>query len=131
LNYDDIPPLGSPEEVEVSGAERTTFYPTVQALAAEFRLAIRPDAHPEAGHYYRSDHFSLARVGIPAFSINEGIKYKGHDAEWGMQKAKEYTDKHYHQPSDEYHILTWILPATPSSLVLASLWDGKLPACLV
>ena len=103
LNYDDIPPLGSPEEVEVSGSERTTFYPTVQALAQEFRLAIRPDSHPEAGHYYRSDHFSLARVGIPAFSVNEGVKYKGHDAAWGMQQAKEYTEKHYHQPSDEYH----------------------------
>jgi Zn-dependent M28 family amino/carboxypeptidase len=103
LNYDDVPPLGSPEEVEVSGSDRTTFYPTVQALAAEFRLAIRPDAHPEAGHYYRSYHFSLARVGIPAFSINEGIKYKGHEADWGMQKANEFTEKHYHQPSDEYH----------------------------
>src|SRR6266478_1737377 len=102
LNYDDIPPLGSPQEVEVAGAERTTFYPTVTATAAEFRLTIRPDAHPEAGHYYRSDHFSLARVGIPAFSINEGIKYKGHDAEWGMQQANEYTEKHYHEPSDEY-----------------------------
>ena len=103
LNYDDIPPLGSPEEVEVSGSERTTFYPTVQALAQEFRLTIRPDSHPEAGHYYRSDHFSLARVGIPAFSVNEGVKYKGHDVAWGMQQANEYTEKHYHQPSDEYH----------------------------
>ncbi len=103
LNYDDIPPLGAPEEVEVSGSERTTFYPTVQALSQEFRLAIRPDSHPEAGHFYRSDHFSLARVGIPAFSINEGVKYKGHDAAWGMQQANEYTEKHYHQPSDEYH----------------------------
>jgi Zn-dependent M28 family amino/carboxypeptidase len=103
LNYDDIPPLGSPEEVEVSGSERTNFYPTVQALAQEFRLAIRPDSHPEAGHYYRSDHFSLARVGIPAFSVNEGVKYKGHDAAWGLEQADEYTEKHYHQPSDEYH----------------------------
>jgi Zn-dependent M28 family amino/carboxypeptidase len=103
LNYDDIPPLGSPEEVEVSGSERTTFYPTVQALAQEFRLTIRPDSHPEAGHYYRSDHFSLARVGIPAFSVSEGLKYKGHDAAWGMQQANDYTEKHYHQPSDEYH----------------------------
>ncbi len=103
LNYDDIPPLGSPEEVEVSGSERTTFYPTVQALAQEFRLTIRPDSRPEAGHYYRSDHFSLARVGIPAFSVSEGVKYKGHDAAWGMQQANEYTEKHYHQPSDEYH----------------------------
>jgi len=103
LNYDDVPPLGSPEEVEVSGSERTTFYPIVQALAKEFRLNIRPDARPEAGHYYRSDHFSLARVGIPAFSVNEGMKYKGHDVAWGMQQADEFTAKHYHQPSDEYH----------------------------
>jgi Zn-dependent M28 family amino/carboxypeptidase len=103
LNFDDVPPLGAPEEVEVAGSERTDFYPTVQALAQEFRLSIRPDARPEAGHYYRSDHFSLARVGVPAFSINEGTKYKAHDATWGLQQAQEYTDKHYHQPSDEYH----------------------------
>jgi Zn-dependent M28 family amino/carboxypeptidase len=103
LNYDDIPPLGQPEEVEVSGSERTTFFPAVQATADEFRLVIRPDSHPEAGHYYRSDHFSLARVGIPAFSLNEGMKYKGHDTTWGMKQAEEYTEKHYHQPSDEYH----------------------------
>jgi Zn-dependent M28 family amino/carboxypeptidase len=103
LNYDDVPPLGSPEEVEVSGSERTTFYPVVEAMAKNFRLKIRPDSRPEAGHYYRSDHFSLARVGIPAFSVNEGTKYKGHDAAWGTQQAEEYTKKHYHQPSDEYH----------------------------
>jgi len=103
LNYDDLPPLGSPEEVEVSGAERTTFYKTVEATAKDFRLVIRPDAHPEAGHFYRSDHFSLARVGIPAFSVNEGIKYKGHDEAWGLKQDEEYNQKHYHQPSDEYH----------------------------
>src|SRR3984957_1651271 len=103
LNYDDVPPLGAPQEVEVSGAERTTFYPWVEAMAKEFRLAIRPDARPEAGHFYRSDHFSLARVGIPSFSINEGMKYKGHDEAWGLQQAREYNEKHYHQPSDEYH----------------------------
>lgn len=103
LNYDDVPPLGAPEEVEVAGAERTTFYPLVQSLAKIFRLAIRPDSRPEAGSYYRSDHFSLARVGIPAFSINEGVKYKGHNAAWGQQQADEFTARHYHQPSDEYH----------------------------
>ncbi len=102
LNYDDLPPLGAPEEVEVSGAERTSFYRIVEATAKDFRLTIRPDAHPEAGHFYRSDHFSLARVGIPAFSINEGIKYKGHDEAWGLDQDREYNQKHYHQPSDEY-----------------------------
>jgi Zn-dependent M28 family amino/carboxypeptidase len=103
LNYDDVKPLGAAEEVEVSGAERTTFYPWVQATAKEFRLTIRPDARPEAGHFYRSDHFSLARVGIPSFSINEGMKFKGHDEAWGLAQEKEYVEKHYHQPGDEYH----------------------------
>jgi Zn-dependent M28 family amino/carboxypeptidase len=103
LNYDDLPPLGSPEEVEVSGAERTTFYPSVQAMARTFRLAIRPDSRPEAGNFYRSDHFSLARVGIPSFSINEGVKFKGHDALWGEQQADDFTANRYHQPSDAYH----------------------------
>jgi Zn-dependent M28 family amino/carboxypeptidase len=102
LNYDDVPPLGAPEETEVSGSERTNFFPIVQATAKDFKLAIRPDARPEAGHYYRSDHFSLARVGVPAFSINEGMKYKGHDTAWGMQQAEDYTAKRYHQPTDEY-----------------------------
>jgi Zn-dependent M28 family amino/carboxypeptidase len=103
LNYDDVKPLGAPEEVQVSGAERTTFYPVVEATAKEFRLAIRPDALPEAGHFYRSDHFSLARVGIPSFSINEGMKYKGHTEAWGLDQERDYVEKHYHQPSDEYH----------------------------
>lgn len=102
LNFDDIPPLGAPQEVEVSGSERTTFFPVVHALAMEFRLNIRPDAHPEAGYYYRSDHFSLARVGIPSFSVSPGAKYKGHDEAWGLKQAEEYTEKHYHQPSDEF-----------------------------
>src|SRR5882757_1013096 len=102
LNFDDVPPLGTPEEVEVSGAERTTFYPVVQATAQDFHLAIRPDSRPEAGHYYRSDHFSLARVGVPSFSINEGIKFAGHDAQWGDEQAKDFTAHRYHQPSDEY-----------------------------
>jgi Zn-dependent M28 family amino/carboxypeptidase len=103
LNYDGVMPLGAPEEVQVSGAERTTFYPAVETTAKEFRLAIRPDALPEAGHYYRSDHFSLARAGIPAFSINEGMKYKGHAEAWGLEQERDYVEKHYHQPSDEYH----------------------------
>ncbi len=102
LNYDDLPALGTAEEVEVAGAERTSLYPIVEATARQFELQIRPDPHPESGHYYRSDHFSLARVGVPSFSIKEGEKYKGHSAEWGARQNLEYEQKRYHQPSDEY-----------------------------
>src|SRR5208283_1831581 len=102
LNYDDLPPIGIPEEVEVVGAERTTFYPTVEETAKQFNLTIRPDSRLEAGHYYRSDHFSLGRVGIPAFSISEGMKYTDHDAAWGLAQAKDYVEHRYHQPTDVY-----------------------------
>lgn len=102
LNYDAIAPIGDPQEIEITGAERTTFYPEIQKTAQKFGLAIRPDSLPEAGHYYRSDHFSLARVGIPSFSISEGLKFKGHDEAWGKAQSKDYVDHHYHQPSDEY-----------------------------
>ena len=111
MNYDDVPPLGSPEEVEVSGSERTTFYPVIEAMAKTFRLTIRPDARPEAGHYYRSDHFSLARVGIPSFSINEGVKYKGHDTAWGWNRRKSTPRSITISPAMNI-IRAWILPAT-------------------
>lgn len=102
LNFDDIEPLGEPQQLVVSGAERTTVYPLVQSVAQAFDLAIQSDDHPEAGHYYRSDHFSLARVGIPAFSVNEGALFKGHTLAWGEEKERDYVSHRYHQPSDEY-----------------------------
>jgi len=132
LNYDDVKPLGAPEEVEVSGAERTDFYPAVEATAAEFRFAIRPDARPEAGHYYRSDHFSLARVGIPAFSINEGMKFKHHDEAWGLAQDAEYTKNRYHQPSDEYHPgMDYTSDAAMARFGLALGWEAASQSRLV
>ena len=102
LNYDDIEPLGEPQQLVVTGAERTSVYPLVEKVAKDFGLAIQPDDRPEAGHYYRSDHFSLARVGVPAFSVNEGALFKGHDLAWGEEKERDYVAHRYHQPSDEY-----------------------------
>ena len=102
LNFDDIQPFGEPQQLVVSGAERTTVYPLVQNVAQAFSMGIQPDDHPEAGHYYRSDHFSLARVGVPAFSVNEGPLFKGHDLAWGEEKERDYVAHRYHQPSDEY-----------------------------
>jgi Zn-dependent M28 family amino/carboxypeptidase len=102
LNYDALAPIGDPEEVEVSGAERTTFYSAVDGKAKTVGLGIRPDPHPEAGYYYRSDHFSLARVGIPSFSIAQGWKFKGHDAAWGEAQERDYIEHRYHQPTDQY-----------------------------
>jgi Zn-dependent M28 family amino/carboxypeptidase len=71
LNYDTLPPVGSTQDVVVSSAERTTFYSTVEAEAKKQMLAIRPDPNHQASHYDRSSHFSLAQVGVPAFSISQ------------------------------------------------------------
>ena len=102
LNYDDVQPFGDPLETSIAGAERTSFYPTVEATAKRFNLAIVPDAHPEAGHYYRSDHFSMARVGVPSFSVGEGTLFAGHDAAWGLAKEDDYVAHRYHNFSDNY-----------------------------
>ena len=102
LNYDMLLPIGVPRSVNLGGAERIDFWPTVERVAKDFDLQLLPDPNPMAGHYYRSDHFSLARVGIPAFSVDQGDLFEGHDEAWGHAQADDYTAHHYHQPSDEY-----------------------------
>jgi Zn-dependent M28 family amino/carboxypeptidase len=102
INYDMLLPVGMQKEINVNGAQRTTFYPEVQATAKRFGLAIVPDPRPEAGSYYRSDHFSLSRVGIPAFSVDAGTLYEGHDREWGVAKEKDFNENHYHNFSDNF-----------------------------
>ena len=61
----------------------STFGRRCRTVAKAFDLQLLPDPNPMAGHYYRSDHFSLARVGIPAFSVDQGDLFEGHDAAWG------------------------------------------------
>lgn len=102
LNYDALYPFGKTKDVSVTGAERTTLWPLVQKVAEQFDLTIEPDAEPGQGHYYRSDHFSLARVGIPAFSISQGSHYIGKPENFGKTIFEQYNARHYHQPSDEY-----------------------------
>jgi Zn-dependent M28 family amino/carboxypeptidase len=102
LNYDMLLPIGVPRSVNLTGADRIDFWPTVQTVAKAFDLALLPDPDPGAGHYYRSDHFSLARMGIPAFSIDQGELFEGHTPEWGRAQSQDYVTNHYHQPSDEY-----------------------------
>ncbi|MGB6194234.1 MAG: M28 family peptidase, partial [Terracidiphilus sp.] len=80
-----------------------SFYPTIEMVAKAFDLQLLADPNPMAGHTYRSDHFSLARVGIPAFSVDQGDLFEGHDAALGHAQNEDYNAHHYHQPSDEYH----------------------------
>ena len=102
LNFDMFMPFGRANDVVLNGAERTTFYPMVEEAARRFDLRINPDPRPEAGTFYRSDHFSFARVGIPSFSIEGGDELLGKPPRTGKKLFDEFEDKRYHQPSDEY-----------------------------
>ncbi|MBI4876909.1 MAG: M20/M25/M40 family metallo-hydrolase [Acidobacteria bacterium] len=103
LNFDAFFPLGRTRDVVVAGAERTTFYPLVEDAARRFQYGIKPDPRPEQGSYYRSDHFSFAKAGIPAFSIHQGSDFVSQAQGTGSEIFREFNAKHYHQPSDEFH----------------------------
>jgi Zn-dependent M28 family amino/carboxypeptidase len=102
LNFDELLPIGLPTSVEVRGSERTSFYPIVEKTAAALNLQIQPEDAPMGGLYYRSDHFSLARFGVPAFSIDDGTLFAGHPPEWGKQQKEDYDANRYHRPTDVY-----------------------------
>ena len=103
FNLDGLYPYGRTRDIVVTGAERTTLWPLIQETARRFHFEIMPDAEPEQGHYYRSDHFSLAHAGIPAFSVSEGTEVLGKPAGYGEQISRQFDAKDYHQPSDQFH----------------------------
>lgn len=102
INYDAFLPTGRYNDVGVYGSERLTIFPQVQEAARRYGLRIAPDPRPSAGIFYRSDHFSFARVGIPAFSVDRGEELSGKPAGTGAKLFEDYNEARYHQPSDEY-----------------------------
>jgi Zn-dependent M28 family amino/carboxypeptidase len=101
LNFDMILPLGVPESIVVTGSERTTAWPAVKSVADKRHLEIEVDQRAHLGIFYRSDHFSMARAGVPAFSIAAGMKIKGKPADFAKKAYQEFNDKRYHSPQDE------------------------------
>jgi Zn-dependent M28 family amino/carboxypeptidase len=102
VNLDSMNVLGPTHDFIPLGAERSSLKAVVDAVARERGLRVAPDARPEQGSFYRSDHFPFARVGVPSISLKEGTDYVGHTKEWGEEQFKAYNTAHYHQPSDEY-----------------------------
>ena len=101
LNYDAVEPLGIPKNFEAAGSEKTDFYGVLLQTAKEMHLKLQPAQHLENGGYYRSDHFSFARMGVPAFSISPGGEFSGHSKKW-VHEHGEQMWHHYHQPEDVY-----------------------------
>jgi Zn-dependent M28 family amino/carboxypeptidase len=101
VNLDSMNVLGPTEDFIPLGAERSTLKTIVEAVAKEMGLRVSPDARPEQGSFYRSDHFPFAKAGVPSISLKEGNEYVGHPKSWGEEQFKAYNTAHYHQPSDE------------------------------
>jgi Zn-dependent M28 family amino/carboxypeptidase len=102
LNFDMILPLGVPESVVVTGADRTSTWPAVKAAAEKNHLEIEADQRAHLGIFYRSDHFALAQAGVPAFSVGAGMKIKGKPEGFARKAFEEFNDKVYHSPQDEF-----------------------------
>ncbi|HJP93735.1 MAG TPA: M28 family peptidase [Pyrinomonadaceae bacterium] len=101
VNLDSMNVLGPTQDFIPLGAERSTLKGVVEAVARDMGLRVSPDARPEQGSFYRSDHFPFAKVGVPSISLKEGDDYVGHSKDWGEQQFRAYNTAHYHQPSDE------------------------------
>ena len=102
LNVDGGNLLGRTRDLNVLGDTKSSLGPQLAAMVHGDGMRISADLHPEAGHFYRSDHFSFAKAGIPAVSIGAGTDVVGKPAGWGAQQDDDYTAHRYHQPSDEY-----------------------------
>jgi len=106
FNLDVMNLYGRTRDVSALGLDQSSLGPVfTRAAAAEgLQVSTNQDAMVR-GAYFRSDHFPFARAGVPGTSIENGSKYIGQPADYGKEKSSEYTEKRYHQPSDE--LLPW------------------------
>ena len=102
INMDALYPGSPARNVQVVGGDKSELTRYLKAAMATMQLRQTPEDHPERGYYYRSDHFSLAKRGVPMLYAERGTDWiKGGKAA-GEAMAEGYTQKDYHQPSDEY-----------------------------
>lgn len=102
LNVDAWQPVGRQKDFTIRGTAKLDLVDMVVAEGKSQGRYYTPDPHPETGGFYRSDHFSFAKVGVPAISFSQGLDLVNGGTARGEQLAHEYNQLHYHQPSDEW-----------------------------
>jgi Zn-dependent M28 family amino/carboxypeptidase len=100
INIDSLNIFGPTRELVLLGQERSTLGAFVERVAIDWDREVGVDQFPERGYFFRSDHFPLAKAGVPALSLGAGTNFVGPGADRARQLAQEYQEKHYHQPSD-------------------------------
>lgn len=101
LNMDGINQWGKTSDFTVIGLGNSTLDDVLTSVLQADGRTVRPDAEPEKGFYYRSDHFEFAKQGVPAMHVDAGTDYVGKPPEYSQKKRDEYTNNDYHKPSDE------------------------------
>jgi Zn-dependent M28 family amino/carboxypeptidase len=102
FNVDAWLPYGRQKDFTIRGTAKLDLVDDVIAAGKAQNRYFTPDPHPETGGFYRSDHFSFAKVGVPAISFSEGLDLVNGGTAKGEELAREYNRLHYHQPSDEW-----------------------------
>jgi Zn-dependent M28 family amino/carboxypeptidase len=101
INMDVINLWGRTEDVISIGKGQSTLDDLLEEAARGQGRVVVPDAEPEKGYFYRSDHFEFAKQGVPALDPKGGMRYLGKPAEYGQRLHDEYTQRDYHKVSDE------------------------------
>ena len=101
INYDSGNIWGETRDITYIGFGRSSLDAVALDVAAYQGRTVKGDQFPDRGFFYRSDQFSFAKVGVPAFYFDSGTEFIGRPEEWGKQRMEEYEANHYHQPSDE------------------------------
>ena len=102
MNIDGLNFYGRTRDVNVIGFGKSNLDSLVGAIASWQERHVTPDRFPDRGFYYRSDQFSLAKVGVPGVYLHAGIDVIGKPPGWGQQQREDWEATHYHQQSDEY-----------------------------
>jgi Zn-dependent M28 family amino/carboxypeptidase len=107
FNMDALAPTGPARDVLVVGYGQSELEDRLErVLTAQGRVVAR-DAHPEAGYFYRSDHFPMAKRGVPMLYIDSGVDLTSGGTAAGEKADAAYRDARYHQPADEYDPATF------------------------
>ena len=102
INIDGLNIIGPTHDVNVIGFGKSNLDELVDGIARWQGRVVTPDNFPDRGYYYRSDQFSLAKVGVPGVYLHSGISVRDKPEGWGKEQLEVWTQTKYHQPSDEY-----------------------------
>jgi len=102
INMDGLNIYGKMKDITLIGYGNSDLDDYVKSAASEQGRTVRPDPEPEKGFFYRADHLSFAKQGIPALWTETGMDSVEHGEEWTKKQKDLYTANHYHKPSDEY-----------------------------